>query len=133
MLRYALVGIVMLVLAGCSSPTPTPTATPTPSPTPTATPTPAPTPTPTPLPALPTIVVPSPLDRAKAIAEQVRNALEESETIEELQPLAAELGDAATDILCAIAAGDFEPDLELSDLTDSRSLRIGIRAFCATR
>lgn len=36
------------------------------------------------------------------------------------------------EVLCATAAGDLEPDLSSEDLTDSRSLRIGIRAYCAT-
>ena len=38
----------------------------------------------------------------------------------------------AIEVLCTIAAGDLEPDLSLEDLTDSRSLRISIRAYCAT-
>lgn len=101
-----------LTLLGCSSPTPT--ATPTVTPTPTATPT------------------PTPLERAMAWTDTIRDALASSET-EELAALAEQAGEVAVEILCQIADGDFEPDLELSDLTDSRALRIGIRAYCATQ
>ena len=108
-------------------PTATPTATatpePTPTPIPTATATAIPTPTPT----------PSPLDQAVALADQIREALAESESLEALTELAGVAGEHALVILCQISDGEFEPDLTLSDLTDSRTLRIGIRGFCANQ
>ena len=101
-----------LALFGCSSPTPTPT------PTPTATPTPTPT--------------PSPLDRAMAVAETIKQTLARIESVEDLTGLAGTASAEMVELLCEIAAGEYEPHLALDDLTDSRTVQLGIRGFCAS-
>ena len=105
---------LMLVLVSCSSPTPTP------SPTPTATSTPVPS-------------TPGPLERAVALAGRIADALASETNIrieKRAERMALSLGDEAVGLMCLIADGAFEPELELADLTDSMTLRTGIKAFC---
>ena len=102
----------MLVFVSCNSPTPTPT--------PTATPTPVP-------------FTPGPLERALALVGRIADALASETNIRietRAERMALSLGDEAVDLMCLIADGAFEPELELADLTDSMTLRTGIKAFC---
>ena len=89
-----------------------------------------PTPTPTPTPE-------SMVDRAKSLAEDVienlRGALEEMDSLEDLTQAGLEGSQELIGHLCDIVAGEYEPHLTLDNLTDSFVLRTGIRGYCATR
>ena len=95
---------VSLALAGCASePTPTPTATPTPTPVPT----------------------PTVLENIRATIEGARETIQEGRI--------GELADTVVALVCAVAAGDYAPDLTLESVSDSRMVRLAINTFCATR
>ena len=114
LLPISLFLLTSLATLACSIPTPTPTATPSP----TATPTPTPT---------------SPLARALAMKEQLKEAfakLAQSDSEGALDELIGTSVFAVVEILCGAAAGQFEPDLYLEDLTDSPTLLREIRGLC---
>ena len=77
------------------------------------------------------------MDRAKSLAEDVienlRGALGEMDSLEDLTQAGLEGSQELIGHLCDIAAGQYEPHLALEDLTDSLVLRTGIRGYCATR
>ncbi len=120
--------LVVLVLAGCSSPPPTATPTPSPTATPTPTATPAPTATATPAPA-PT-ATPNPLEIALAAVDTLKRSLAKVESVQDVDFLQHELSRKRVgldQILCDIADGRLEPVLYLNDLTDDRTVQLGIK------
>ena len=108
MKAFTIIGITVLtVLAmGCgSAPTPTPTPTPTPAPTPTPTPT--------------------VLENVMDTIEGAREAIQEGRI--------GEMADTVVAVVCAVAAGDYAPDLTLESVSDSRIVRLAVTTFCVTR
>ena len=104
-MRVLLIALLALLVLGCSSPTPTPTPTPT----------------------------PDPLERALAVVDTIKQAIQSVGSTEDLAALTDTVSAEATEVLCDVAAGVYEPHLSLGDLTDRTSVQLGIRGFCATR
>ena len=97
-------------------PTPTPTVTPTPEPPPPGT-----TPTAT----------PTALESALGLAEQFKQEIAASTSMDGLEDsLIERTGQHGMVVLCQVAAGEFEPDLSLADLTDEDVRLSGIESYC---
>ena len=64
------------------------------------------------------------------MAASIKGQLVGVASSEEFRKLAATIGGEAVDMLCMISDGMFEPDLELADLTDSRTMHLVIKAHC---
>ena len=79
---------------------------------------------PTPPPSTPT---PEPI---RATVETLRAALD-SLPRDRLDELAQTLAQGAHDLMCRIAAGEFEPTMTIADLTEDRLKQLVLKTYCA--
>ena len=82
-----------------------------------AEPTPTPTATPTPTPTV--------LENIRATIEGARATIQEGRI--------GDLPDTVMTVVCAVAAGDYAPDLTLESVSDSRLVRLAVTTFCVAR
>ena len=73
-----------------------------------------------------------------ASVNQARSTLFEVFSIDDISPGAVaevltRIGDATATTVCAVAEGDYAPDLTLTDLVENAFARAAIHGFCAAR